>query len=260
MSRAGTPLSASNTSRWYTKSATSADTSESGPVPAAWFLAAKATSPAFSSTLRAVVSTPASTRLVVYDPGGRSSARDRTTVESCSSDRNPLMVGAAEAGRGPCVAGWSGRPGGDERRIGVTVAADGDELERVARRCALAPEFSATPTPEMHLTARDGRARGSEWEDDGEVLEVVVDRVAAAGATRALVTGISTDGTMEGPDLEVMRTVARRAPAMSLIGSGGVGTLADPVQLASLGVEAAIVGRAFYEGRFTYADAMTALS
>ncbi|NNF62787.1 MAG: 1-(5-phosphoribosyl)-5-[(5-phosphoribosylamino)methylideneamino] imidazole-4-carboxamide isomerase [Acidimicrobiia bacterium] len=110
------------------------------------------------------------------------------------------------------------------------------------------------------LDVRDGRARGSGWEDDGEDLEVVVARVAAAGVTRALVTGISTDGTMEGPDLEVLRVVGRSAPAMRLIGSGGVGTLADLVQLASLDLEAAIVGRAFYEGRFTYAEATAALS
>lgn len=110
------------------------------------------------------------------------------------------------------------------------------------------------------LDVRDGRARGSGWEDDGEDLEVVVARVATAGVTRALVTGIATDGTMQGPDLEVLRSVARSAPEMRLIGSGGVGTLGDLAALASLGVEAAIVGRAFYEERFTYAEAMTALS
>lgn len=110
------------------------------------------------------------------------------------------------------------------------------------------------------LDVRDGRARGSGWEDAGEDLEIVIQRVLNAGVTRALVTGISTDGTMEGPDLEVLRAVAHVAPQMRLIGSGGVGTLADLVQLASLGIEAAIVGKAFYEGRFTFAEAVAALS
>lgn len=110
------------------------------------------------------------------------------------------------------------------------------------------------------LDVRDGRARGSGWEDGGEDLEVAVAGVVAAGVVRALVTGISTDGTMEGPDLAVLRAVAGIAPAMRLIGSGGVGTLADLSALVALQVEAAIVGRALYEGRFTYGEALAAVS
>ena len=87
-------------------------------------------------------------------------------------------------------------------------------------------------------------------------MATVAAELAASGVRRALVTGIARDGMLSGPDLEVLGTVARVAPELGLIGSGGVGSLADLVALASMGVEGAIVGRALYEGRFTVREAV----
>ncbi len=110
------------------------------------------------------------------------------------------------------------------------------------------------------LDVASGRARGAGWLDEGMPLAEVAARLAAQGVVRALVTGIEGDGMMTGPDLEVLDVVRRAAPAMDLIGSGGVGTLADLVALRDAGAEAAIVGRALYEERFTLAQAMAAAS
>jgi len=110
------------------------------------------------------------------------------------------------------------------------------------------------------LDVRHGRATGAGWLDEGRALDEVVADVAAAGVVRALVTGIGRDGTMRGPDLAIIEQVRRAAPAMAILGSGGVGSLEDLVVLADAAVEGAIVGRAIYEGRFTVADAVTALA
>lgn len=108
------------------------------------------------------------------------------------------------------------------------------------------------------LDVRGGRATGAGWRDEGRALRAVVADVVAAGAIRVLVTGIGRDGTMAGPDLEVIRTVQAAAPELAVLGSGGVGSLDDLRTLASTGVEGAIIGRALYEGRFTVTEAVAA--
>ena len=82
--------------------------------------------------------------------------------------------------------------------------------------------------------------------------------IVAAGVPRVLVTGITRDGTLRGPDVGLIRTVVAAAPALAVIASGGVGDIADVATLASLKVEAAIIGRAFYDGVFDFQDAVAA--
>lgn len=106
------------------------------------------------------------------------------------------------------------------------------------------------------LDVRDGRVRGSGWTDEGRPLDEVIGRLVAAGVRRALVTGIQTDGTMAGPDHRLLEEVRRSAPDLAIIASGGVGSLTDVSALAASGWEAAIVGRALYEGVFSLTDAI----
>lgn len=105
------------------------------------------------------------------------------------------------------------------------------------------------------VDVRDGRATGAGWLDDGRDLGAVLSDLAAAGVVRALVTGIATDGTLAGPDLDLLRDALEMAPDVAMIASGGVGSLADIAAVARLNVEAAIVGRALYDRRFTYREA-----
>ncbi len=106
------------------------------------------------------------------------------------------------------------------------------------------------------VDVRGGKATGAGWLDEGRALGPVLDAVTAAGVGTALVTGIGTDGTMRGPDLALLESVRAAAPELRLIASGGVGSLADLRLLGETGVEAAIVGRALYEGRFTLREAL----
>lgn len=108
------------------------------------------------------------------------------------------------------------------------------------------------------LDVAEGMATGAGWLDAGRPLHATVQGLQEAGVVRALVTGIARDGTMAGPDLDVVYRVAELAPSMSLIASGGVGSLDDLRTLATTPVEAAIVGRALYERRFTLGEALEA--
>ncbi|HEX6873531.1 MAG TPA: bifunctional 1-(5-phosphoribosyl)-5-((5-phosphoribosylamino)methylideneamino)imidazole-4-carboxamide isomerase/phosphoribosylanthranilate isomerase PriA [Micromonosporaceae bacterium] len=102
-------------------------------------------------------------------------------------------------------------------------------------------------------------ARG--WTRDGGDLYEVLDRLNRAGCARYVVTDILKDGTMRGPNLDLLREVCRHTAA-PVIASGGVSTLDDLRALAELesdGVEGVITGKALYAGSFTVVQALAVL-
>lgn len=109
---------------------------------------------------------------------------------------------------------------------------------------------------------RGWRLRGRGWVSDGGDLWDVLDRLERDGCSRYVVTDVSKDGTLTGPNLELLREVAHRSSA-PVVASGGVSTVDDLVAIAGLveaGVEGAIVGKALYAGRFTLPEALTAVA
>lgn len=99
-------------------------------------------------------------------------------------------------------------------------------------------------------------ARG--WTQEGGDLWEVLDRLEDAGCARYVVTDVTKDGTLKGPNLELLREVASRTDK-PVIASGGVSSLDDIAALRGLvpeGVEGAIVGKALYAGAFTLAEAL----
>ncbi|MER7443071.1 bifunctional 1-(5-phosphoribosyl)-5-((5-phosphoribosylamino)methylideneamino)imidazole-4-carboxamide isomerase/phosphoribosylanthranilate isomerase PriA [Micromonospora avicenniae] len=112
----------------------------------------------------------------------------------------------------------------------------------------------------LDVRGRTLSARG--WTRDGGDLFEVLERLDKAGAARYVVTDITKDGTMRGPNLELLREVCARTGA-PVIASGGVSTLDDLRALAVLepiGVEGVIAGKALYAGAFTVAEALEALA
>lgn len=105
------------------------------------------------------------------------------------------------------------------------------------------------------VDVRDGLAQGSGWLDRGRPVRRVLEELVEVGIRRVLVTGIGRDGTMEGPETELM-SVALGFPELDVIASGGVGRLEDLVRLAEMGCAGAIVGRALYEGQFGLSQAL----
>lgn len=103
-------------------------------------------------------------------------------------------------------------------------------------------------------------ARG--WTSDGGDLWDTLDRLDADGAERYVVTDVSKDGTLRGPNLTLLREVTARTDA-AVIASGGVSNVDDLRSLASLssdGVEGAIIGKALYAGAFTLPQALAAVA
>ncbi len=99
-------------------------------------------------------------------------------------------------------------------------------------------------------------ARG--WTQEGGDLWAVLDRLEAAGCSRYVVTDVTKDGTLQGPNLELLREITSRTPK-PVVASGGVSNLDDIAalrELVPLGVEGTIVGKALYTGAFTLAEAL----
>jgi phosphoribosylformimino-5-aminoimidazole carboxamide ribotide isomerase len=105
------------------------------------------------------------------------------------------------------------------------------------------------------IDVADGEALGDGWSGKGLGLDAVLEGLRANRVERMLVTSVSRDGTMSGPDVTLIEKVTTLVPDMLLIASGGVGDLTDLQTLADAGCEAAIVGRAIYERRFTLEEA-----
>ena len=99
-------------------------------------------------------------------------------------------------------------------------------------------------------------ARG--WTQEGGDLFETLARLDRDGCARYVVTDVAKDGTMQGPNLSLLKEVAAATKA-PIIASGGVSTL-DDIQalreLTPLGIEGSIVGKALYAGAFTLQEAL----
>lgn len=104
------------------------------------------------------------------------------------------------------------------------------------------------------------RLSGRGWTRDGGELFETLARLDAEGCARYVVTDIGRDGTLTGPNVDLLAAVCA-ATDRPVIASGGVSSLADLTSLAALpGVEGAIVGKALYAGAFTLPAALAAVA
>ncbi len=100
------------------------------------------------------------------------------------------------------------------------------------------------------------------WTEEGGDLFEMITKLDKAGASRYIVTDVTKDGTLTGPNLDLLREVcaATNAP---VVASGGISVLKDLVllrELTPIGVEGAIIGKAIYSGAFTVAQALEVAS
>jgi 1-(5-phosphoribosyl)-5-[(5-phosphoribosylamino)methylideneamino] imidazole-4-carboxamide isomerase/N-(5'phosphoribosyl)anthranilate isomerase len=103
-------------------------------------------------------------------------------------------------------------------------------------------------------------ARG--WTQDGGDLWRTLQRLDDEGCARYVVTDVHRDGTLTGPNLQLLRDVCARTSS-PVVASGGVSSLDDLRAIASLtplGIEGAIVGKALYAGAFTLPEALAAVA
>lgn len=105
------------------------------------------------------------------------------------------------------------------------------------------------------IDAKNGKVAISGWLDVSETDYLhLAKEMAAIGVKTIIYTDIEKDGTLTGPSFTDYEKLSKAVPNTNIIASGGVGTKAELIQLAELGLYGAIVGKAFYNGEITLAD------
>jgi 1-(5-phosphoribosyl)-5-[(5-phosphoribosylamino)methylideneamino] imidazole-4-carboxamide isomerase/N-(5'phosphoribosyl)anthranilate isomerase len=138
------------------------------------------------------------------------------------------------------------------RRINLGTAA----LENPEWTAKIIGEFGDRIAVGLDVRGHVLAARG--WTQEGGDLFETIERLEKDGCARYVVTDVTKDGTLQGPNLELLKQVCAvtRKP---VIASGGISSLADIAALSALnsaGVEGAIVGKALYAGAFTLQEAL----
>jgi phosphoribosylformimino-5-aminoimidazole carboxamide ribotide isomerase len=167
-----------------------------------------------------------------------------------------LVERIAEAGVLPLQVGGGYR---SIDAIGAAVAAGADRV--MVGTAALSPGFLAAAVPRFgeHLVVaidvRDGEVAVDGWTRGSGMTPVrLADACASAGVSRLLVTSTARDGSLAGPDLELLRSIL--PSGLPVIAAGGIASIEDLVAVRELGCEGAVAGSALLAGRFTLADAL----
>jgi phosphoribosylformimino-5-aminoimidazole carboxamide ribotide isomerase len=104
----------------------------------------------------------------------------------------------------------------------------------------------------LGMDLKDGKIAYAGWlETASESVDSFVSRMQEKGLKEILCTDISKDGTLSGPNQELYEELKAKFPEIRLIASGGVSSIADLEKLDQAGIEAAVVGKAYYEDRIT---------
>jgi 1-(5-phosphoribosyl)-5-[(5-phosphoribosylamino)methylideneamino] imidazole-4-carboxamide isomerase/N-(5'phosphoribosyl)anthranilate isomerase len=138
------------------------------------------------------------------------------------------------------------------RRVNLGTAA----LENPEWTSKVIAEFGDRIAVGLDVRGHTLAARG--WTEEGGNLFETIERLERDGCARYVVTDVTKDGTLKGPNLELLREVCA-ATKKPVIASGGISSLDDIAALSalrSLGVEGAIVGKALYAGAFTLEEAL----
>lgn len=142
------------------------------------------------------------------------------------------------------------------KRINLGTAA----LENPVWTAHVIAEFGDAIAVGLDVRGTTLAARG--WTRDGGDLHEVLGRLEDAGCARYVVTDVTKDGTLLGPNIELLTSIVRRTDK-PVIASGGISTLDDIAELRALvplGLEGTIVGKALYSKAFTLAEALDVAS
>src|SRR5580765_3412966 len=156
----------------------------------------------------------------------------------------PMQVGGGLREPGPIQAALDA--GAARAIVGTAALADVESLaERFGERLVVA------------VDAKDGRVVTEGWVAETDVAAGdFARRCAAAGVRRLLVTSTRRDGSLAGPDTELLTEVLDAG--LPVLAAGGIASLDDLAALRDLGCESAVVGSALWSGRFTLAEAIAA--
>jgi len=138
------------------------------------------------------------------------------------------------------------------RRINLGTAA----LEDPEWTAKVISEFGDRIAVGLDVRGTTLAARG--WTKEGGDLWETLERLDRDGCTRYVLTDVTKDGTLQGPNVELLKQMCERTDK-PVIASGGISNLNDLEvlrELTTIGVEGAIVGKALYAGAFTLVEAI----
>lgn len=134
--------------------------------------------------------------------------------------------------------------------LGTAALEDPEWTERVIKRFG---DFVA-----VGLDVRGTTLAARGWTQEGGDLYEVLARLEDAGCSRYVVTDVTKDGTLKGPNLELLKNVMQHTDK-PVVASGGISSLQDITDLhalVSLGLEGAILGKSLYANKFTLEEAL----
>lgn len=145
------------------------------------------------------------------------------------------------------------------RRVNIGTAA----LEKPEWIASAIQRYGEKIAVDIAVRLEDGEWRtcGNGWVSDGGDLWDVLERLDSQGCARFVVTDVSKDGTLSGPNVELLREVAAATDA-PIVASGGISVLEDVLELAKYqdeGIDSVIIGKALYEHKFTLEEALAAV-
>ncbi|ALC06275.1 1-(5-phosphoribosyl)-5-[(5-phosphoribosylamino)methylideneamino] imidazole-4-carboxamide isomerase [Corynebacterium deserti GIMN1.010] len=145
------------------------------------------------------------------------------------------------------------------RRVNIGTAA----LEKPEWIADVISRYGDKIAVDIAVRLEDGewRTKGNGWVSDGGDLWEVLERLDSQGCARFVVTDVSKDGTLTGPNVELLRDVAAATDA-PIVASGGISVLEDVLELARYqddGIDSVIIGKALYEHKFTLEEALAAV-
>ena len=183
-------------------------------------------------------------RLHVVDlDGARAGSIRPVVVEAIVEAASPVPVQASGGVRSVADAESFVRAGADRVVVGTAAWELLDELvAALGERLVVA------------VDVRDGRVHGRGWTESALTLDEAIARCVEARVPRLLCTAIDRDGTLHGPDVELVHDVATRS-GLPVLAAGGIRSDDDVEALAEAGAEGAIVGRALLEGRLSLGPA-----
>jgi|SRR6266511_4704742 phosphoribosylformimino-5-aminoimidazole carboxamide ribotide isomerase len=164
----------------------------------------------------------------------------------------PVVVAALVHASAPASVQASG---------GVRSVADAEALLRAGARRVVVGTAAWTILDELvaslgerlvvALDVREGVVRTEGWTESGLDLDQAIDRCIGSGVSRLLCTAIERDGTLDGPDIDLVRRVVERS-RLPVLAAGGIRSETDLDALEQAGAEGAVVGRALLEGQITF--------
>jgi len=133
--------------------------------------------------------------------------------------------------------------------LGALAFSDPKAITQIQQRFGVASVIVA-------LDNRNGKIMVEGWKTTTSIgMKEALEKFAALGVKTFLVTSITKDGTLSGPDLGMLKEVCQY-PNVEVIAAGGIGGLNDLVALKRVGVSSVVIGRALYERRFTFKEAL----